>query len=44
MGPRLALSVFVACQGALGFIMSGCYGYLAEPQYVPAFVIVYGGT
>jgi hypothetical protein len=42
MGPRLALSVFVACQGVVGFIMSGCYAQLKEPQNIPAFVIVYG--
>lgn len=42
MGPRLALSVFVACQGAVGFIMSGCYAQLSEQQNIPAFVIVYG--
>lgn len=42
MGPRLALSVFVAAQGAVGFIMSGCYGYLREPQNIAGFVVVYG--
>jgi hypothetical protein len=42
MGPRLALSVFVACQGVVGFIMSGAYAQLKEPQNIPAFVIVYG--
>lgn len=42
MGPRLALSVFVAAQGIVGFIMAGCYAYLATPQYVAAFVVVYG--
>ena len=42
MGPRLALSVFVACQGVVGFIMSGAYAQLREPQYIGAFVVVYG--
>ena len=42
MGPRLALSVFVACQGAVGFIMSGCYGHLKQPENVGAFVTVFG--
>lgn len=42
MGPRLALSVFVACQGAVGFIMSGCYAELKKPEYIGAFVVVYG--
>lgn len=42
MGPRLALSVFVACQGAVGFLMSGLYTYLDTKQNIPAFVIVYG--
>lgn len=42
MGPRLALSVFVAAQGAIGFIMSGCYVYLQQPQYIGAFVVIYG--
>ena len=42
MGPRLALSVFVAAQGVVGFIMSGCYAQLGQAQNIPAFVIVYG--
>ena len=42
MGPRLALSVFVAAQGVVGFIMSGAYGQLQQPQYIGAFVVVYG--
>ena len=43
MGPRLALSVFVACQGVVGFIMSGCYAYLKEPQNIGGFVVIFGG-
>ncbi|KAF2723115.1 MFS general substrate transporter [Polychaeton citri CBS 116435] len=42
MGPRKALSIFVACQGVVGFIMSGCYSYLQQPEYIGAFVVVYG--
>lgn len=42
MGPRLALSVFVAAQGVIGFIMSGCYTELEKPKYIAAFVVVYG--
>lgn len=42
MGPRLALSVFVAAQGAVGFIMSGCYAELREPQNIAGFVVIYG--
>jgi MFS family permease len=42
MGPRLALSVFVAAQGIVGFIMSGCYQWLKMPENVAGFVVVYG--
>lgn len=42
MGPRLALMTFVAAQGLLGFVMSGCYGYLKEPENIAGFVVVYG--
>jgi hypothetical protein len=42
MGPKLALMVFVAAQGVLGFIMSGCYEWLQEARYIGAFVVVYG--
>lgn len=42
MGPRLALSVFVAAQGVVGFIMSGCYPWLRMEQNVAGFVVVYG--
>lgn len=42
MGPRLALMIFVAAQGALGFVMSGCYTYLKESQNIAGFVVVYG--
>ncbi|KAK5163918.1 glycerophosphoinositol permease [Saxophila tyrrhenica] len=42
LGPRLALSVFVAAQGIVGFIMSGCYPWLKLPENVGGFVVVYG--
>ncbi|KJX95924.1 MFS phospholipid transporter Git1 like protein [Zymoseptoria brevis] len=42
MGPRLALMVFVAAQGVLGFVMSGCYSLLKEPDNIAGFVVVYG--
>jgi len=42
LGPRKALSIFVACQGVVGFIMSGCYAYLQKPEFIGAFVVVYG--
>lgn len=42
LGPRNALAVGVLVQGIIGFIMSGCYEWLATPQYVAAFVVVYG--
>ncbi|KAJ9233608.1 hypothetical protein DTO169E5_6984 [Paecilomyces variotii] len=42
LGPRNALAFGVLAQGIIGFIMSGCYAWLATPQYVAAFVVVYG--
>ena len=42
LGPQKALSIFVALQGVVGFIMSGCYAYLQQPQYIGAFVVIYG--
>lgn len=42
MGPRRALMVFVAAQGVVGFIMSGCYEYLKMPQNIAGFVVIYG--
>lgn len=42
LGPRRALAIFVMAQGALGFIMAGCYPWLQQPQYIGAFVVVYG--
>jgi hypothetical protein len=42
MGPRWALFTFVIAQGCVGFIMSGCYGYLKQPDNIAGFVVVYG--
>ncbi|PPJ53271.1 hypothetical protein CBER1_11883 [Cercospora berteroae] len=42
LGPRRALMVFVAAQGVVGFIMSGCYEYLKTRKNVAGFVVVYG--
>ncbi|KAM3418986.1 hypothetical protein BST61_g4943 [Cercospora zeina] len=42
LGPRRALMVFVAAQGVVGFIMSGCYEYLKMPQNIAGFVVIYG--
>lgn len=42
IGPRKTLGIGVLGQGILGFIMAGCYKYLATPENVAAFVIVLG--
>jgi len=42
VGPRNALGYSVLVQAIVGFIMAGCYKYLAVPQNVAGFVIVYG--
>ncbi|OQD74014.1 hypothetical protein PENDEC_c012G06364 [Penicillium decumbens] len=42
MGPRNTLAIGVFLQGVVGFIMSGCYQYLATEKNVAAFVVVYG--
>ncbi|QIX01756.1 hypothetical protein AMS68_007273 [Peltaster fructicola] len=42
IGPKKALAYAVLAQAIVGFIMAGCYGYLAQPQYVGGFVVVYG--
>ncbi|PLB55502.1 inorganic phosphate transporter [Aspergillus steynii IBT 23096] len=42
IGPRNTLALGVGLQGIIGFIMSGCYEYLATPQNVAAFVVVFG--
>jgi hypothetical protein len=42
MGPRQALMTFVVAQGCVGFIMSGCYGLLKQPDNIAGFVVVYG--
>ena len=41
-GPRNALLIGLIAQGIIGFIMAGCYEYLATPKNVAAFVVVYG--
>ncbi|KAH8427714.1 putative MFS phospholipid transporter (Git1) [Aspergillus melleus] len=42
IGPRNTLALGVGLQGIIGFIMSGCYKYLATPENVAAFVVVFG--
>ncbi|KAK4549562.1 hypothetical protein LTR36_006559 [Oleoguttula mirabilis] len=42
IGPRNALGYSVLLQAVVGFIMAGTYSYLARPEYVGAFVVVYG--
>lgn len=42
IGPRVTLGIGVLGQGILGFIMAGCYKWLATPQNVAAFVVVLG--
>ena len=42
MGPKKALSTFVFAQAVVGFIMSGCYYWLKMPEYIGAFVVIYG--
>ena len=42
IGPRQTLAIGVFLQGAVGFIMSGCYEWLATSKNVAAFVVVYG--
>ena len=41
-GARNALLVGLTSQGIIGFIMAGCYKYLATSKNVAAFVVVYG--
>ncbi|QSS57909.1 glycerophosphoinositol permease [Histoplasma capsulatum var. duboisii H88] len=42
IGPRYALSIGVFLQGIVGFIMAGCYEFLATAKNVGAFVVLYG--
>jgi hypothetical protein len=42
LGPRQTLAIGVALQGVVGFIMSGCYEWLATTEYMGAFIVVYG--
>ncbi|KAF2767264.1 MFS phospholipid transporter Git1 [Teratosphaeria nubilosa] len=41
-GPRNALGYVVLGQAVIGFIFAGVYSYLAKPENVGAFVVVYG--
>jgi hypothetical protein len=42
VGPRNALGYSVLVQAVVGFIMSGCYQYLAQAKYAGGFVVIYG--
>lgn len=42
IGPQSTLAIGVGLQGVIGFIMSGCYKWLATPENVAAFVVVFG--
>jgi MFS family permease len=41
-GPRNAVGYTLLVQSAVGFVMAGCYQYLAKPEYVGGYVVVYG--
>ncbi|CAG8379134.1 unnamed protein product [Penicillium salamii] len=42
IGPRYTLALGVGLQGIIGFIMAGCYKWLATPENVAGFVVVFG--
>lgn len=42
IGPRKTLTIFVAVQGCVGFLMAGLYPILSAPQNVAGFVVIYG--
>ena len=42
IGPRKTLVYGITAQAIVGFIMAGCYSYLAKTEYVGGFVVVYG--
>ncbi|KAJ6072954.1 hypothetical protein N7467_011039 [Penicillium canescens] len=42
IGPRYTLALGVGLQGIVGFIMAGCYKWLATKANVAAFVVVFG--
>lgn len=42
IGPKATLGWGVLAQGVIGFIMTGAYKQLATPEYVAAFVVVFG--
>lgn len=42
IGPKWCLVTGLVLQATLGYIMAGCYQYLATAKYVGAFTVVYG--
>lgn len=42
IGPGNTLVLGVGLQGIIGFVMAGCYEYLATPKNVAGFVVVFG--
>ncbi|KAK5136773.1 hypothetical protein LTR08_002069 [Meristemomyces frigidus] len=42
VGPRNALGYTLLLQAAVGFVMVGTYSFLARPEYVGGFIVVYG--
>ncbi|KAA8903442.1 major facilitator superfamily domain-containing protein [Sphaerosporella brunnea] len=42
LGPKPCLILGLLLQAALGFLMAGCYRFLATSAYVAAFTVVYG--
>ncbi|EWC43960.1 hypothetical protein DRE_01312 [Drechslerella stenobrocha 248] len=42
IGPKRTMVIGLVAQGCVGLIMAGCYGKLATPEHVAAFVVVYG--
>lgn len=42
IGPRKTLIYGITAQAVVGFIMAGCYSFLAKTEYVGGFVVVYG--
>jgi MFS family permease len=42
IGPKWCLITGLVLQACLGFIMAGCYKFLATAHYVAAFTVVYG--
>lgn len=42
IGPKQTLAWGVFAQGVVGFIMTAAYKQLGTPEYVAAFVVVFG--